>query len=193
LEKECSGWRSAEDYMIEFGSSEGRVDRILSHFESWESANGDQYSFDIAEKSSFQEDKDFGGYAELNAEGGAATFLLEPDDSVVLPENTYFPMQHVRTIIEMAGDDALMTTNTLIGGWRGVGSEVDLGALDVDGFWPVQVAYFKPTATAVEPEYEIQFWLQPNGVVRQYEIDYGDFSIIAQLVNIETIDAPQCQ
>jgi len=35
--------------------------------------------------------------------------------------------------------------------------------------------------------------LQPNGVVRQYEIDYGDFSIIAQLVNIETIDAPQCQ
>jgi hypothetical protein len=209
LEKECSGWRSAEDYMIEFGSAEGRVDRILSHFESWESANGDQYSFDIAEKSSFQEDKDFGGYAELKADGGAATFLLEPDDSVVLPENTYFPMQHVRTIIEMAGDgekilsapvftgaepdDALMTTNTIIGGWRGVESEVDLGALDVDGFWPVQVAYFKPTATAVEPEYEIQFWLQPNGVVRQYEIDYGDFSIIAQLVNIETIDAPQCQ
>ena len=209
LEKECSGWRSAEDYMIEFASAEGRVNRILSHFESWESANGDQYSFDIAEKSSFEEDKDFGGYAELKASGGSATFLLQPDDSVVLPENTYFPMQHVRTIIEMARDgekilsapvftgaepdDALMTTNTIIGGWRGVESEVDLGALNVDGVWPVQVAYFKPTATSVEPEYEIQFWLQPNGVVRQYEIDYGDFSIIAQLVNIETIDAPKCQ
>jgi hypothetical protein len=65
--------------------------------------------------------------------------------------------------------------------------------LDGDGFWPVQIAYFKPSATEVEPEYEIQFWLQPNGVVRQYEINYGDFSIIAGLVTIETVDTPVCQ
>ena len=45
LEKECSGWRSAEDYMIEFGNGDGRMDRILSRFESWESDSGDRYSF----------------------------------------------------------------------------------------------------------------------------------------------------
>ena len=70
LEKDCDGWRSAEDYMIEFGNSDGRTDRILSHFESWESDTGDQYSFDIAEKSSWQDEKDFGGYAEIDANGG---------------------------------------------------------------------------------------------------------------------------
>ena len=209
LVQECSGWRSAEDYMIEFGSAEGRANRVLSRFESWESESGDQYSFDVTEKSSFQADKDFGGYAEKNREGGEAVFLLDANDSVPLPKNTYFPMRHVRAIIELAGDggnilaasvftgaepdDALMTTNTVIGGWQGVKSDVDLGTLDGKGFWPVQIAYFKPTATSVEPEYEIQFWLQPNGVVRQYEIDYGDFSIVAKLVNIESIDAPQCQ
>ena len=69
LEKECGGWRSAEDYMIEFGSAEGRIDRILSRFESWESKNGNQYSFNIVEQSSFQEDKDFGGYAEIGKKG----------------------------------------------------------------------------------------------------------------------------
>ena len=209
LEKECGGWRSAEDYMIEFGSAEGRIDRILSRFESWESKSGNQYSFDIVEQSSFQEDKDFGGYAETNHTGGEAVFLVGHDDSVALPENTYFPMQHVRAIIEMADDggkilgasvftgaepdDALMMTNTVIGGWQRVASDVELGSLNVDGFWPVQIAYFKPAATSVEPEYEIQFWLQPNGVVRQYEIDYGDFSVISQLVDIESIDAPKCQ
>ena len=209
LVQECSGWRSAEDYMIEFGSAEGRANRILSHFESWESENGDQYSFDISEKSSFQEDKDFGGYAEKNGEGGEAVFMLDANSSVPLPKNTYFPMRHVRAIIELAGnggkilaasvftgaepDDALMTTNTVIGGWQGVKSDVDLGPLDGKGFWPVQIAYFKPTATSIEPEYEIQFWLQPNGVVRQYEIDYGDFSIVAHLVNIESVDSPECQ
>ena len=54
--------------------------------------------------------------------------------------------------------------------WLQVGkSDVDLGALDGDGFWPVQIAYFKPSTIEVEPEYEIQYWLQPNGVVRRYE------------------------
>ena len=209
LEKDCNGWRSAEDYLIEFGNSDGRMDRILSHFESWESDSGDQYTFDIAEKSSFQDDKDFGGYAELNAQGGKAVFMLDNQRNIALPENTYFPIKHIRTIISKAGDggkilaapvftgaepdDALLTTNTVIGGWQGGKADVDLGALDGDGFWPVQIAYFKPSATEVEPEYEIQFWLQPNGVVRQYEIDYGDFSIIAGLVTIETVDTPVCQ
>ena len=209
LEKDCDGWRSAEDYIIEFGNSEGRMDRVLSHFESWESDSGDKYSFDIAEKSSFQDDKDFGGYAEMNSQGGQAVFVLDEQSKIALPENTYFPIKHIRTIINRAGDgakilaapvftgaepdDALLTTNTVIGGWQRGKADVDLGALDGDGFWPVQIAYFKPSATEVEPEYEIQFWLQPNGVVRQYEINYGDFSIIAGLVTIETIDMPICQ
>ena len=209
LEKDCDGWRSAEDYMIEFGNGDGRMDRILSHFESWESDSGNQYSFDIAEKSSFQEDKDFSGYAEMNAKGGKAVFMLDGQSDIALPENTYFPINHIRTIINKADDggkilsapvftgaepdDALLTTNTVIGGWQGGKADVDLGALDSDGFWPVQIAYFKPSAIEVEPEYEIQFWLQPNGVVRQYEINYGDFSIIAGLVTIETVDVPVCQ
>lgn len=209
LEKDCDGWRSAEDYIIEFDNGEGRTDRILSHFESWESDSGDQYSFDIAEKSSFQDNKEFGGYAEINANGGEAVFMLDGQRDIVLPENTYFPMRHIRTIINRAGngdkiltasvfvgaepDDALLNTNTVIGGWQRGKAEVDLGALDGDGFWPVQIAYFKPSATKVEPEYEIQYWLQPNGVVRQYEINYGDFSIIAGLVTIETVDKPDCQ
>ena len=209
LEKDCDGWRSAEDYIIEFNNGEGRTDRILSRFESWESDSGDQYSFDIAENSSFQDNKGFGGYAEINANGGEAVFLLDGQGSIELPKNTYFPMRHIRAIINKASDgdkiltasvfvgaepdDALLNTNTVIGGWQGVKAEVDLGSLDRDGFWPVQIAYFKPLATKVEPEYEIHYWLQPNGVVRQYEINYGDFSIIAGLVLIETVEKPVCQ
>jgi hypothetical protein len=209
LEEDCDGWRSSEDYIIEFDNGEGRTDRMLSHFESWESDSGEQYSFDVAEKSSFQDEKEFGGYAEINANGGEAVFMLDGQSDIVLPKNTYFPMQHIRTIINKADagekiltasvfvgaepDDALLNTNTVIGVWQNVEAEVDLGALDVNGFWPIQIAYFKPFATKVEPEYEIQYWLQPNGVVRQYEINYGDFSIIAGLVTIETLDKPVCQ
>ena len=54
LERDCDGWRSAEDYMIEFGNGDGRIDRIISHFESWESEAGDQYSFDLLNKAVFR-------------------------------------------------------------------------------------------------------------------------------------------
>ena len=63
LERDCDGWRSNEEYLIEFGGQEGGRDRILSRFESWESDNGDMYSFEISENSSFESAKDFGGFA----------------------------------------------------------------------------------------------------------------------------------
>ena len=49
LWKICQGL--VQGYSIEFYNDEGRTDRMLSHFESWESDSGDQYSFDVAEKS----------------------------------------------------------------------------------------------------------------------------------------------
>ena len=89
-------------------------------------------------------------------------------------------------------DDALMTTNTVIGGWRSSEASKAFGGFAKEGFWPVHVAYFKPLATLSEPSYEINFSLQPNGVVRDYEIDYGEFSIKANLLNVEEVGLPVC-
>mgnify|MGYP001328202008 CR=1 FL=1 len=67
-----------------------------------------------------------------------------------------------------------------------------LGELGQKGYWPVQTAYFKPEAKVAEPEYEINYSMQTNGVVRRYVIDYGDFSIIAELMKLEALTVPNC-
>ena len=54
IERDCTGWRSIEDYMIQFVAENGGMDSVLSHFESWEADSGDKYSFDIMEESSFE-------------------------------------------------------------------------------------------------------------------------------------------
>ena len=59
LGRDCSGWQSNEDYVIEFGGKEGDTNRIISRFKSWESDAGDMYSFEISEQSSFQPKKGF--------------------------------------------------------------------------------------------------------------------------------------
>lgn len=208
LDRDCDGWRSNEEYLIEFGGQEGSRDRILSRFESWESDKGDMYSFEISENSSFEAAKDFGGFAEIKTGGGDAYFSMADEVAVALPADTYFPMRHLNAIIDSAEngktmlaasvftgakpDDALLSTNTVIGGWRGEVAAIQMGEFGQDGYWPVQVAYFKPAATAAAPEYEIQYSMQPNGVIRRYVIDYGDFTIIAKLLKLESVETPTC-
>ena len=209
LGRDCDGWRSNEEYLIEFGGKEGSRDRILSRFESWESDNGGMYSFEINENSSFESAKDFGGYAEIKSGGGNAYFSMADEVAVALPADTHFPMRHLNAIIDSAEngktmlaasvftgakpDDALLSTNTVIGGWRGEEAAIQMGKFSQDGYWPVQIAYFKPAATAAAPEYEIQYSMQPNGVIRRYVIDYGEFTIIAKLLKLESVETPICR
>ena len=210
VERDCDGWVSVEDYVIEFINESGGSERILSHFESWEADNGDKFSFDVSEDSTFLGRRDYGGFADLFANySGSAFFSLDPEVELELPQDTYFPVRHLETILDAADsgktmmaatiftggepDDALMTASTVVGSWRTAEGPIDLGGLREDGYWPIQVAYFKPSATTSEPEYEIKLSMQRNGVVRNYVIDYGDFNIVADLTKIEDIEAPVCR
>jgi hypothetical protein len=209
LNRDCDGWLSGEDYVIEFGGREGNLDRIVSRFSSWEADAGDKYSFDITETSSYQGNQDFNGYATIAADQADAYFSMTPETALSLPQDTYFPMRHMMAILDHARsgkkilaasvftgaepDDALLSTNTVIGSWNSQDQKDLLGGFAADGFWPVRVAYFKPESTSAEPEYEINYALQPNGVIRHYEIDYGEFTIIAKMLKIETVDPPVCQ
>ena len=208
LGRDCSGWQSNEDYVIEFEGKEGEKNRIISRFESWESDAGDMYSFEISEQSSFQAKKDFNGYANVTSDAGNAYFSIADDSPMKLPADTYFPMRHLNAIIDGAKkgktilaasvftgadpDDALLATNTVIGSWKIEAPAARLGQFGQKGYWPVQTAYFKPAAKAAEPEYEINYSIQSNGVVRRYVIDYGDFTIIAKLIKLEALDPPEC-
>ena len=208
MERDCTGWRSVEDYMLQFVVENGGADRVLSHFESWEADSGDKYSFDILEESSFEGRKDFGGFVQLDTDStGEAVFTMTPDTVVDLPTDTVFPVQHVRRILAKAEagekmmsatvfsgaepDSALMRTSTVVGGWRDAPGD-GLGQLGEDGYWQINVAYFKPAATTSEPEYVIKFEMQRNGLVRGYEIDYGDFSIEASLTAAEPVEIQSC-
>ena len=90
LDRDCSGWLSTEEYLIEFQGKEGNRNRILSSFESWESDTGEMYSFDVSERSSFQSDKDFSGYANLTSSSSNAHFSLVGEDVMELPDSPLY-------------------------------------------------------------------------------------------------------
>ena len=61
-----------------------------------------------------------------------------------------------------------------------------------DYYWPVYLAYFKPTLGLDRPEYTVSAKLQENGVILEYIIDYGDFSIISSLKKISSVNKNTC-
>ena len=73
----------------------------------------------------------------------------------------------------------------------GKGDET-LGNLAMDNYRLLRMAYFKPDAVEPEPDYEIEFMLQENGVIRQYIVDYGDFTMRARLMDITALEEPSC-
>ena len=120
-----------------------------------------------------------------------------------LPTNTYFPIQHLIAVLQKAEqgerilaasvftgaqpDDALLSTNTVIGVWKNEAGDKIMGKFGQEGYWPIQTAYFKPNSNGAVPEYEILYSMQPNGIVRHYVIDYGDFTVIADLLKLENV------
>ena len=61
-----------------------------------------------------------------------------------------------------------------------------------DYYWPIYLAYYKPTLELDRPEYTESAKLQENGVILEYIIDYGNFSIISILKKISSVNNNSC-
>ena len=90
--------------------------------------------------------------------------------------------------------DKAMTTTVIVGKQANAStSDPEFKALDKLGaekFWPVDIAYFDETSEAGEdmPDYRISFKLYENGLTRDLEMDYGDFSIHGELVDLAVFE-----
>ncbi len=211
IENDCKGWVSSEDYLIEFSYNSGDSSVMFSHFESWEDFDGKLYSFEVQESSSFEGEKEFMGFA--SRQGGASESFeafnsLTPDTPMMLPEDVYFPVHHTQKIIEHAQDGkklfyadifygaeperSLKRTSTVIGSMQEISEPMLQEMLVQKTYYPVQIAYFDPSSSEATPDYEITFHVQENGVVAYYEVDYGDFALKADLVEITELPEPTC-
>ena len=209
LRQDCDGWKSDEDYAMQMRFEGGGEVFMASLFSSYENEAGDLFSFTIDEQSSFEPAISFDGFASRADEGnGEAFFSIEPDEALLLPETTYFPIQHSFEILERAQqgdtffsahiffgakpDEALKKTSVVIGKKAMREGQLPSSPLLMTDYYPIQIAYFDPSSTTGLPSYEILFHMQDNGVVPYYIIDYGDFSLEATLSEIEAAASPSC-
>ena len=207
--RECDGWKSGEDYLMQMQFEDGNEVYIASLFESYENVEDGLFSFTIDERSNYEKPLTFDGYAErLGQNRGQAYFSIEPETGLELPEDTFFPVAQTFEILKRAQagdkffnshiffgakpDDALKKTTIIIGQLTTAEKRDITSDLLLDSYYPVQVAYFDPKSTSSLPSYEISFHMQLNGVVPYYAIDYGDFTLRANMSAIAREVKPTC-
>ena len=207
MQRQCDGWRAVEDYAI-FFYFEKDSSNYLSRFESWESTEGDAFSFTLYEHSTRNGEERYMGFANTSANKAEAHFIDGTGEVMTLPAETVFPIGYIRKVLKAAhggekqisaplftgGDyeDALHFVSTFIGQRKTADAEDLLGGLAEDGYWPVRFAYFVPDSDEAVADYEIEFNLQDNGVIRSYLIDYGGFSMRGHLQEAKALAEPIC-
>ena len=210
LKAQCDGWSLKEDYLFKFFYETGEEVTILSYSDSWEDKNGQLYSFDVREQNSFEPERIYTGFAILppESEFAEAKYTGAYEDNLILSNDIMFPVAYTRAIIDaarqgkkfMSGkifvnstpEDALKTATAAIGIKKPYKSDFQIDGVTTSFYWPIDIAYFKSDATEAMPEYQIQMKLHDNGVVTDFLINYGEFTVSAAISSAHLIEKVEC-
>lgn len=209
----CDGWAVQQHLKLHFSYAEGDESDVSSTEITWESKDGKKYNFNIRRVSDGKETEHYVGKAEVNENGGTATYSSPGDKVMKLPAGTLFPSAHTKLILQKAAANEKLFTRRVFDGSDEEGSndvsvfinastaklqEADINSklknnplLSVPS-WPVRMAFFKIETETGEPDYEMNLNLLANGIARTMQIEYGDFSVIGTLTEVEAIPSPGC-
>ena len=151
------------------------------------------------------------GSATRSDVGDISVNLSQPkQETLALGKDILFPTQHIARIIEMAKSGAgVLEARVFDGSDTGekifdtltvVGKEATAPGADADKAeplrglrrWPVAISYFDAAKKDTAPEYVLSFDLYENGVSGSLKLDYGAFSLAAQLTTFELLPSAPC-
>lgn len=201
----CDGWTTTQRVNLDLVNGEGDTVRTESNFTSWESKDGKSYRFAVKNVNGGKTGDEYQGTASLTSTGGTAVYETQ-NKRVPLKASTLFPTAHVAELIRRAESGAHSFFNTFFDGATPdglqevnvvIGKRIDPPAkaksqLLARPSWPVHVAYFNVGDPKPDPDYEVGLRLYDNGVADAFVLDYGDFTVNANLEKIEPLPRQGC-
>jgi hypothetical protein len=206
----CDGWTIEQRYRLKLHYSGAGDTDVVSRFITWESKDGLRYRFSETETRNGTVSEDISGEARLDGpgKGGVARFSKPRPETMPLAPGVLFPSAHTILLIDRARAGATFVSRQVFDG------SAEENAVQVSAFiaakptadrasakldpllqrpgWRVRLAFFPADAKADVPDYELGMMLLDNGVSRDMDIDYGDYTIRAKLDDIEALAKPKC-
>ncbi|WP_170984520.1 cell envelope integrity EipB family protein [Rhodoligotrophos defluvii] len=214
----CEGWTSNMRVVNRLDSRTGKVSLLDTRSSSWESGPGDSMEFTTQRFVNGEQELDLRGRAEHGENGGVVRLELPQPSETELPAGTVFPVEHTRRILAAAlngnkrdstmvydgnEDQQVLTAITFIGN-RNAPNTVEVkteakGAAELPKLasWPVTIGYFKntpdPDADGEQmPEHQVSFTMFENSVATDLILDYGDFTLKGDLIQLDFLPQDGC-
>jgi hypothetical protein len=205
----CDGWTVQQRWRLLYLYNTGEEVEVSQNLTSWESKDGLRYRFFIRRMQNGEVASELRGEARIDEPGGAgtATYTLPEKRVIELPPGTLFPTAHSLKLIERAeaGDtlvyaivfdgsdeDGLFDVSAALGPRTPPAGETATEPLAAGPSWTVSLAFYLTGKEAVVPEHEQFVRMYANGVVDSLLIDYGDYTVDAQLKKVEALPPQSC-
>lgn len=205
----CQGWTTEQKFRVRFLYTQGEDQEMSTSYTTWEAKDGHSYRFNVHKVAAGQPDEDLRGEAVQDAKGGIVHFQKPQHADIPLEAGTMFPTAHTRMLIENAlrggGDlqvrpvfdgsevEGANAVSAIIGKPKSLAADaISVDALRRPQGWPVHLAFFSRDAQQATPDYDTRMTLLDNGVIQSMLIDYGDFTVRADLVSLQALPHPGC-
>ncbi len=178
---------------------------------TWESLDLTEFRFDIESTVNGSDAEVHAGRAELDSRGGPGRVSIDqPEEAEMdLPAGTVFQYELSEILVKRAlagerfltltqydgtGTDGLQTVSAFIGKPRPPEAAEQEVMKPLSGMtaWPIKLAFFPAKERSETPDQTVDVILFENGVATELTFDYGDFSIVGEITNLDMADVPSC-
>jgi|GEM_PF-3411984 len=201
----CDGFTIETDVSIDLAFSNGLSNNVRKRYAGWEAKDGRRSTFRMQVTENGEPEDAYTGSVELGADGsGRAVYTGAETTAFDLPRGTILSSMQLRELIDAGRRAAPFVAQSVMDGafedgpYRTTGfiaparttapvteESPDNAAKLLDGpYWPVTLAYFPIGGQAEVPDYELNFQLLSNGVIRSMTQDYGAYVLLMRLASI---------
>lgn len=205
----CEAWASRQRFTLLIGDRDGNQIETSSDYNTLEAKDGRALRFSLTQITEGATTQRLSGEARLTPEGGVVRYAEPANTEERLPPGTMLPMIHTIRAIAAAregrrilvgplfdgtsADGAQDTTTIISGGWLAPQANPRVPALANLSSARMRIAFFdrdQGQGGAATPDYEVSLRYYENGVADELTMDFGDFTVNGQLVELQPLPSP---
>ncbi|MAS87406.1 MAG: hypothetical protein CMH30_05460 [Micavibrio sp.] len=202
----CEGWITNHRFNLQYTYADIGTVEIKSDYSTFESFDGKGFDFSTRRLKDGEVIEEYRGHADSRT--GMVNYSVPEGLSFKLPKNTIFPISHT---LSMLGN---LKANKRFYNAKVFDGSDDVGPYEINAFFgkastlPVpehkniekdlisktsyasRLAFFPMATQEQQPEYEMSFALQTNGIIPNMLVEYPDFQVKQSLSSLEALPWP---
>ncbi len=185
----------------------GRPSTYASIFKTFEDFSSKNFSFEHHDKSDVNGIINYQGYLKKKGNNLSGKLIESDITDLNYQDKILLPTEHLIKLLKYAKnnkkilysnvffgsskDSLIKKVSAVIGNKKKIKSDFRKKVKD-RYVWPINLAFFNYNSKKSSPETQIKIDIDQGGVVYNYEVDYGDYKMYANLVKLDSLTEKKC-